>query len=199
MSWNGTDITDEALLAEYRRGDEDAFTHLFRRYSRRIFGYVLGLLKDPDAADEVTQKVFVKLSRRPEMFRPTGMFSSWIHRVARNAALDHLKARRDAVPIEDLREQEGSPHRREPGLDDPPDPDRPHEVGTLHDLVAAAIQRLEGVQREALVLREYSELSYREISEITGRSLANVKQDIYQARQTLRSELAPLLGRTMQG
>ena len=62
-----------------------------------------------------------------------------------------------------------------------------------------AVQKLDGPQREALVLRESSELSYREISEITGRSLTNVKQDIYQARQFLRTELTPHLGRVTQG
>ena len=65
----------------------------------------------------------------------------------------------------------------------------------IRSLVSRAIERLEGPQREALVLREYIELSYSEIAEITGRSLATIKQDIYQARQALRAELAPHLER----
>ena len=194
MSQHRHDTSDEGLLEGYRAGREEAFTLLFRRYSRRLFGYVLGIVHDPDTADDVIQKVFVKLARRPELFKPRASFSSWIHQVARNAALDALKSggrmRRD---------------RRDPtcGIEtgsevEPVEPRHPGEEvrnEAIRSLVNQASERLEGPKREALVLREYSELSYTEIADITGRSLATVKQDIYQARQTLRAELAPHLER----
>ena len=130
-----------------------------------------------------------------EVYSPTASFSSWLHRVARNAALDMLKSRSNQVAWEGL-DVEGkadildSEWRR-----DGERADESVRNDAVQALVARAIQSLEGPQREALVLREYSELSYREIAEITGRSLPNVKQDIFQARRVLREQLAPHLGR----
>jgi len=195
MSQQRHDISDEGLLERYRAGREEAFTLLFRRYSRRLFGFVLGIVHDPDLADDVIQKVFVKLARRPEVFEPRASFSSWIHQVARNAALDALKSpisrmrrdSRDQTGWEEIGEQVDPVESRHSG--------EGVRNEAIRSLVIQAIDRLEGPKREALVLREYSELSYTEIAEITGRSLATIKQDIYQARQTLRAELAPHLER----
>ncbi len=193
---NETELStpDEQLLRLYRAGNEDAFTRLFRRYSRRIFGYVLGLVKDPDMADDVTQTVFVKLARRPDAYRPRASFSSWLHTVARNAALDALKSGPGRVSLDELDTAMSVPPGTGSTME--PAPGGSGRAATVRSLVYQAIQGLPGSQREALVLREYSELSYREISEITGRSLATVKQDIHQARQFLRAELAPRLERT---
>ncbi len=190
MNETGIGTSDARLLERYRKGDEDAFTQIFRRYSRRLFGYVLGLVKDPDMADDVTQKVFIKLARRPEAWRPTASFASWLHTVARHAALDALKSNPRQVGLESM--DTASPAVPVAGET----PGTGVSGDSVRELVFGAIQRLEGAQREALVLREYSELSYREICTVTGRSLANVKQDIHQARQQLRSELAPHLERT---
>lgn len=187
MTRHGTAASDEELLRAFGAGESEAFTLLFRRWSRPVFGYVLGLVKDSDLADDVTQQVFLKLARRPGMYRPGTSFGSWLHRVARNTALDELKKGRRRRDREQL---EAAPSLA------PPRQSGRSEAGELGRLVQEAIQRLDGIQREALVLREYSELSYREISEITGRSLATVKQDIHQARQFLRTELAPRLERT---
>ncbi len=189
MTRHGAAASDEELLSAFRSGRPEAFTSLFRRWSRPVFGHVLGMVKDPDLADDVTQQVFLKLVERPGMYTPGTSFGRWLHRVARNTALDELKKghrRRDRDQLD------------ENIVSDPPRHAGRPEAGELDRLVEEAIQRLDGIQREVLVLREYSELSYREIAEITGRSLTTVKQDIYQARQALRSELAPHLGRDRQ-
>jgi RNA polymerase sigma factor (sigma-70 family) len=91
MRRHGADTSDEELLAAFRTGRQEAFTLLFRRWSRPVFGHVLGLVKDRDLADDVTQRVFLKLARRPGAYTPGTSFSSWLHRVARNEALDELK------------------------------------------------------------------------------------------------------------
>ena len=192
MSQSGYDTSDESLLAAYREGREESFTLLFGRYSRRIFGYVLQIVNDSDIADDVTQKVFIKLARRPEAYSPKASFSSWLHRVARNAALDALKGPRNRVVLGELETAMTGPVPIRSNRM----PDESARTDSIRSLLFEAIQKLEGAQREALVLREYSELSYREIADITGRSLANIKQDIFQARQFLRTELAPDLERT---
>lgn len=199
MSRTRYDTGDESLLAEYRDGSDDAFTQLFRKYGPRIFGYVLGIVGDADIADDVTQIVFVKLARRPEAYSPTASFSSWLHRVARNAALDFLKKYRNMVALEKLDEERGETISLQLQADDEGRPDRRSRIDSIESLLSAAIEMLDSTQRESLVLREYSELSYRELAEITGRSLAMVKQDIFQARQKLRRELAPHLERTETG
>jgi RNA polymerase sigma-70 factor (ECF subfamily) len=196
MSQIRNDTGDESLLANYRDGSDDAFAQLFRRYSRRIFGYVLGIVGDADTADDVTQIVFVKLARRPEAYSPTASFSSWLHRVARNAAFDILKSHRNLVALEQLDVEKGKTESTQLRSGDESRPDEGSRVDSIESLLFEAIDGLEGAQRESLVLREYSELSYREISDITGRSLATVKQDIFQARRNLRRELAPHLDRT---
>ncbi len=195
MSLHKHDTSDESLLGQYRAGREEAFTLLFRRYSRRLFGFVLGIVHDQDLADDVIQKVFVKLARRPEIFKPRASFSSWIHQVARNAALDALKSSRGRLMRERRDRTLGDEIPEPVELTDYQHPGEEARNDAIRSLVSRAIERLEGPKREALVLREYSELSYSEIAEITGRSLATIKQDIYQARQALRAELAPHLER----
>ena len=199
MSQTRYETGDESLLAEYRDGSDDAFAQLFRKYGRRIFGYVLGIVGDADIADDVTQIVFIKLARRPETYSPTASFSSWLHRVARNAAFDFLKSHRNLVALEKLDGERGETYFTQLQADDEGRPDRRSRIDSIELMLSAAIETLDGAQRESLVLREYSELSYREIAEITGRSLAMVKQDIFQARQHLRRELAPYLERTETG
>lgn len=187
MSRIGHDTSDECLLAEYRKGDEAAFSLLFKRYSKLLFAYVLGLVKDSDVAEDVTQKVFVKLSLRPELFKPRASFSSWIHQVARNAAIDALRSRNSEVFSENTTAGDRTNEENS---------NESIRSEAVQILVTRAIQKLDMRQREVIILREYSELSYREIADITGRTLSSVKQDIYQARQYLREELAPHLERT---
>ena len=195
MSEQRHNTTDEGLLEGYRAGREEAFTLLFRRYSRRLFGYVVGIVHDPDLADDVIQKVFVKLARRPEAYQPRASFSSWIHQVARNAALDALKGNRSRTGRNSRDQAFGDERADAAAAVDDRHPGEGIRNEAIRSLVVQAIERLDGPKREALVLREYSELSYAEIAEITGRSLAAIKQDIYQARQALRTELAPHLER----
>ena len=137
----------------------------------------------------------MKLARRPEIFKPRASFSSWIHQVARNAALDALKSSRGRLMRERRDRTLGDEIPEPVELTDYQHPGEGARNDAIRSLVSRAIERLEGPKREALVLREYSELSYSEIAEITGRSLATIKQDIYQARQALRAELAPHLER----
>ena len=137
----------------------------------------------------------MKLARRPEIFKPRASFSSWIHQVARNAALDALKSSRGRLMRERRDRTLGDEIPEPVELTDHQHPGEGARNDAIRSLVSRAIERLEGPKREALVLREYSELSYSEIAAITGRSLATIKQDIYQARQALRAELAPHLER----
>ena len=92
-----------SAVARARAGDPDALRFLYLRYADNVYGYVCSIVRDEHEAEDVTQQIFAKLLTTLDRYEPRQVpFSAWILRVAHNAAIDHLRARRP-VPVEDLR------------------------------------------------------------------------------------------------
>src|SRR5262245_33100934 len=90
-------MTDEALYQRVRAGDLPAFESLYERYERRLFGYILRLLRNRQDAEDVFHEAFLSVLKSPEVRFTEGSFCSWIYRIARNLCLNHLRAgRREA-------------------------------------------------------------------------------------------------------
>src|SRR3954465_12028313 len=97
-------VLQAVLLA--KQGDEDALRYLYLRYADNVYGYVCSIVRDEHEAEDVTQQIFAKLLTALERYEPRSVpFSAWILRIAQNAAIDHMRARR-AVPCEEVRSPE---------------------------------------------------------------------------------------------
>jgi RNA polymerase sigma-70 factor, ECF subfamily len=168
---------DPDLAGAVRRaqeGDEGAIRYLYLRYKDNVYGYVLSVVRDPHDAEDVTQHVFLKLIGVIHKYEPREVpFTSWLLRVARNAALDHLRQRR-LVPCEEV---------YAPG-DAGDDVGRDRRWG-----LEQALAELSSEQRNVVVLRHLVGLSPGEIAERMGRSEASVHGLHHRARNAIRREL----------
>ena len=164
-------------VARAKQGDEDALRFLYLKYADNVYGYVCSLVRDEHEAEDVTQHLFAKLPNALQRYRPSAVpFSAWILRVAHNASIDHMRARR-AVPCEEVRspDTEDGDVSRERARD-------------LQDAIATLPEE----QREVIVMRFVLGLSPKEIAERIGRSEDAVHGLQHRGRTTLRRELTAL-------
>ena len=164
-------------IAGAKSGDMDALHFLYVRYSDDVLRYVRSLVNDHYEAEDITQNVFVKLIVVIKKYEPREVpFAAWILRVARNATLDYLRARR-MVPCEEIRVQDDE--QVQVG----------HERG--RDL-RQALDHLPEEQREVLILRHIVGLSPTEIAELLGKTESSVHGLHHRGRLSLQSDLEQL-------
>lgn len=164
-------------VARAKTRDEDALRFLYLRYADNVYGYVCTIVRDEHEAEDVTQQIFAKLiTALPRYESRLGPFSAWILRVAHNAAVDHVRARR-AIPCEEVR----SPDL----LDESVARERCADL-------RSALETLTREQRDVIVLRFVLGLSPVEIAERLGRTEDAVRGLQHRGRQTLRQELVRL-------
>jgi RNA polymerase sigma-70 factor, ECF subfamily len=178
--------SDEEVLARFVDDQlpvgtrEAAFHTLVDRYHRRIFAICFHVLRSRADAEDATQETFVKLARGAAGFRGDAQLSTWLYRVARNVCTDHVRhdARRPATPVAD------------PGdlADAPSEPDT--TAGTDERLaVTAALDTLDPLSRQALVLVAIEGLTYAEAAIVTDLPVGTVKSRVSRARARLATVL----------
>jgi len=175
-------VTDEKLLADAANGDTTAFQILYQRYRDPIFRFAYRMLGSVEAAEDVAHDCFLSLIRQPGRFDSTkASFRTYLYAAARNQAAKQYSSFGRETALDELSEEPAAADRNAPVaqvLDD-----------ELASEVAAAIASLPPLQREALVLFEYEELSLAEIGEIVGVDTNTVKGRLFRAREKLRSKL----------
>lgn len=171
-------------------GDASAFSELYRRYSDRVYHFAYRMLSSESAAEDVTHQAFLVLIEHPEQYRSErGSVLTFLCSVARHHIFRLFRRRGYEV------ESEFDNHSKQTARPDESEQD-PLTILLDRELaaeVAAAIRELSPLQREAIVLREFQELSYEEISRVTGTDVSVVKVRLYRARQSLARRLAPYL------
>jgi RNA polymerase sigma-70 factor, ECF subfamily len=164
-------------VARAKEGDTDALHFLYVRYADDVFGVANSIVRDPYAAEDITQNVFGKLMTGIQRYRRREVpFAAWILRVARNAALDHMRARRQ-IPVEDVRVD-----------------DRGHEqVGfERSQCLREALGSLPEDQREVLLLRHLAGLTPVEIARVLGKTEGSVHGLHHRGRGALQGVLREL-------
>jgi RNA polymerase sigma-70 factor, ECF subfamily len=169
---------DRRAVAAAKRGEWDAIHYLYVRYADDVLAYVRSIVGDHHAAEDITQGVFAKLITAIQRYEERGAipFAGWIMRVARNAALDHLRARRQ-IPVEEVR------------TSDPCDEGREFEQ---RQCLKEALASLPEEQREVLVLRHVLGLSPPEIAERLRKTESSVHGLHHRGRAALREALVEL-------
>jgi RNA polymerase sigma-70 factor, ECF subfamily len=164
-------------IAAATAGEEDALRYLYLRYKDNVYGYVRSIVCDDHEAEDVTQQVFMKLMRVLHQYESRGVpFSGWVLRVARNVALDHIRARR-LVPVEDVH-----------GADTP-------SAGSSYERsesLKAALETLPSDQREVVVLRHLAGLTPGEIARRLGKTESSIHGLHHRGRSAVRDELIRL-------
>lgn len=169
-------LTREAV-ARAKAGDPEGLHYLYVRYADDVLRFINGLVRDHHEAEDITQNVFAKLMTAINKYEERAVpFDAWILRVARNAALDHLRAKR-AIPTEEVRLTDTG------------------RAQTAQDRGRALRQALEDLpedQREVLVLRHIVGLSPVEIADTLDKSESSVHGLHHRGRRSLRANLTEL-------
>jgi len=183
--------SDESLVAAVLSGDDDLFGLLVRRYQTRVHAHVARMIGHREDALDLTQEIFLKVYQALSRFNPEYKFSTWLFRIAGNAAIDHLRKKRPkTVPLE-VPDPEGA-GRVSSGEYSSADLD---PYGMLRNLergqaISEAIADLPLEFRELIALRHFAGLSYEEIAEVKRMPLGTVKNKLFRARAVLKERLA---------
>jgi RNA polymerase sigma-70 factor (ECF subfamily) len=184
-------LTDEELVSRVLAGEQDLFEVLVVRHQRRIVRYLARMVHDPDQAEELAQVTFVKAFTRLASFDPAYRFTTWLYRIASNAAIDHFRRRRFTPLSLDRPLDPGGEGRM--GMQFPSPAPGPEELalrGETGALLRAAVDRLPAEYRQLIALRHGAECSYGEIAEITGLPMGTVKNRLFRARNKLHQLLS---------
>ena len=162
------------LLERFAAGDLDAFEALFRQHQREVYGWIVRIVRDSGAAEDLTVETFWRIYRARDRFDATGNFRAWA-RIATNAALDHLKRVRPETELVD---------------DFPSPPGGDPAIGSeLRRHITRAFLELPAKYRLVATLALIEEEPYNEIAEAVGISVALVKVRIFRAVRMLRKKL----------
>src|SRR5690242_6051683 len=179
------------LVRALQEGSEEAYETLLSRFQQPAYNLALRLLNDTSDASDVVQEVFLKVFRNIGTFRGQSSLKTWIYRITVNEAHNtrrwFFRHRRREVELDT------DPGEARNWKDIIADRSRsPFDVAFDHEqaaIIQAALDRINPVFRDAVVLRDIADLSYEEIAEILGVSLGTVKSRILRGREALRVEL----------
>lgn len=181
------EVEDRDLIGLARRDNVDAWNLLVSRWEKRIFNYLLRLVKNREDALDLAQDVLMKAYQNLRRLEDPSRFAPWMYRIAHNEAYSHLRKNR---PETDLEEAQFEPWM-EPG------PSRRMQPIEVSLAVERALARLTHDQREAVVLKIYQGFKFEEMAAILGCPVSTVKSRLYTALDLLKETLtsAPMRGR----
>ncbi|MDE6190106.1 MAG: sigma-70 family RNA polymerase sigma factor [Muribaculum sp.] len=165
-----TNLTDEQLVRAYVDGNNAAFDTLLRRHQSKLFSYILRIVKNRDIADDIFQETFVKIimTLKQGRYAESGKFGAWLTRIAHNLIIDHFRQEKSENSISTDDEDVNLLNRRDLC-------DENIEDLMVNDQIRTDVRRiieaLPDAQREVLMMRYYSDMSFKEIADATGVSI----------------------------
>jgi len=187
----GADLPSDVKLVErLKAGDEAAFEVLVERYQAKVYRLAKALTRNPEDAEEVVQDVFVSVYRKIQDFDRRAAFSTWLYRIATNAALMKLRGRKpELFSLEEFLPQFTEDGHIRMGADWTKNPESLLLRQEAREIVKQGIEALPADYRAVLVLRDIEGLSNQEASEALGLSVLAVKARLHRARLVLRERL----------
>ncbi len=170
------------LIRQAQRGDRRAFGELVRRHREGTINVVYRMCGDAALAEEAAQEAFIRAWTNLPKYKPRSPFRNWLYRIAVNVARDALRRERPSVDMDSV--VVASPERG---------PEAAAEVEESSQRVRQAVLNLPPASRSVLVLREYENLSYREIADTLGIPIGTVMSRLNYARGLLRQTLTPYM------
>jgi RNA polymerase sigma-70 factor (ECF subfamily) len=181
-------LDDRALVARILEGERDRFTELVRRYEKRVVNYVYRITHRYEEAHDLAQDIFVKVYLALDRYDSKYQFSTWLFRIAQNAAIDVLRKKTiSEVPL--ARPSEDEPQKEREFADPGVSPYRALKNKELGAAIEKAVGNLPPDYRELIQLRHFAELSYEEIASMKKLPLGTVKNKLFRARNLLKEQL----------
>jgi RNA polymerase sigma-70 factor (ECF subfamily) len=181
-------LDDRALVARILEGDRDRFTELVKRYEKRVVNYVYRITHRYEEAHDLAQDIFVKVYLALDRYDSKYQFSTWLFRIAQNAAIDVLRKKTiSEVPL--ARPSEDEPQKEREFADPGVSPYRALKNKQLSAAIDKAVGNLPPDYRELIQLRHFAELSYEEIATMKKLPLGTVKNKLFRARNLLKEQL----------
>ena len=170
---------DESLMLEFQRGSSQAFQMLFEQYRVPLYAFFYRRLGSRERAEDLTQDTFVAVIRSADRYEPLATVRTYLYSIATNLLLGERRRQ--------VRRAGGLAPGAETGEELPEHPQDPDDALWVRQ----ALERLEPLEREILMLREYEQLSYGEIAEVLGLPVNTVRSRLFRSREALRSQLQP--------
>jgi len=184
MKMNANGISEQEIIHGAKQGDPDCFEFLYNQHKRHVYALCFRITRNTAEAEDLTQEVFMQLFRKVATFRGDAAFSTWLHRVAVNVALMHL--RRKSLPIapEPLESQNADGAKKEFGANDE------NLAVTIDRIVLErSVDRLPPGYRVVFLLHDVEGYEHKEIAKMMRCSVGNSKSQLHKARLKLRSHL----------
>ena len=172
--------TELELIKQAQQGDRRAFGQLVRRHQEGTINVVYRMCGDSDLAEEAAQEAFIRAWTNLQKYKPRSPFRNWLYRIASNVAIDVLRRQKETVDLDSV-----DVHSSERG------PEVLAEARERGERVRQAVVDLPPSSRAVIVLREYEDLSYKEIADTLGIPIGTVMSRLSYARGLLRQTLAP--------
>jgi RNA polymerase sigma-70 factor, ECF subfamily len=192
-----SEIADEALMIRFQNGDRSAFTLLVRRHQSPLYNFALRQLRSPSAAEEVVQDAFVRVVHNAAEFKHASRFSTWLYTITRNLCIDHVRKRnlRNHPSLDEPKHSGGDGGSDGPTLGDRTadaraNVERTAVAAEIRERLLAAVDELPDEQREVFLLREVSNVPFKEIAEIVGIPENTVKSRMRYALERLQAALS---------
>jgi len=185
------DAQDIAWMDRVKQGDMEAFRELIETHQARVVGTVARMLGDDTDAEDISQQVFIRIWNSASRYEPSAKFTTWLFTITRNLVFNEARRRRrhPAVPLE--RDQDERAFQPEDFRAKAPSAALLDTE--MQEAIQTAIDELPEVQRMAVVLRRYQDVSYEEIASILNLSVPAVKSVLFRARTALRERLREYL------
>jgi RNA polymerase sigma-70 factor (ECF subfamily) len=182
------DAGDESAIKKAQRGDHDAFRSLVERHSQAVFRLAWRITGNTIDAEDVVQETFLRAWKQLGKFDGRAAFSTWVHRIAANCSLDHIRSRKGKVEATDNSlEHDPFANLAHGG----PSPERLAQSAEITGLLVPALDELTEMERAAFILRHYEGLPILEISRVLGVETGAAKHSVFRAVQKLRRALEP--------
>ncbi|MCK4532525.1 sigma-70 family RNA polymerase sigma factor [bacterium] len=186
-------LSDRQLIEKYKEGDLNALNSLIKRYSGALFTYIYQMLGDKVLSEDVFGEVFLKMIKNIDRYRNEGKFKSWLYKITRHQVIDVLRKEKKMKVVS--LDKEINPGSENPlTLEDKlscrmPLPENILQNKNIQEDLEEAISSLSFEQREVFLLREYSNLSFKEIASMLKCPLNTVLGRMHYALRKLRAKL----------
>jgi RNA polymerase sigma-70 factor (ECF subfamily) len=186
-------VTDETLMIRFQQGDRTAFAMLVKRHKVALFNFALRQIRVRPTAEDIVQEAFVRVVQNAADFKHEARFTTWLYTIARNLCIDHLRKQvlRKHPSLDAAHSsQDDGPTLGEHTADVRANVEREATADELRLRITSAVETLPDDQREVFLMREVSNLPFKEIADITGVSENTVKSRMRYALERLQAALS---------
>lgn len=167
-------VEDKSLVEEFLNGNEVAFKKLVDNYSQKIYWHARGMLNNHFDADDVTQEVIIVLYNKLNTFNFDSNLYTWIYRITSTRTLNFIRKKK-------VKEFFSISDEKFDNLESESDIQNNYEKKDEIERIEKALQKIPTKQREVFIMKNFEEMTYKEISEITGKSIGGLKANYFHA------------------